>query len=45
MEDVPVKDLLQLREIYDLKEDDEDIVLCPFCLHDMYPVNSDHFKK
>lgn len=44
-ENVPLKDLLQLREIYDLKGPEEDSVLCPFCLHDMYPVDSEHFKK
>ncbi len=44
-EDVPLSDLLTLRELYDLKGPEDDSVLCPFCLHDMYPVSSDHFTK
>ena len=44
-ENVPWSDLLRIRELYNLKEDDEDHVLCPLCLHDMYPADSDHFKK
>ncbi len=43
-EDVPMKDILKLREIYNL-DDSDDHVLCPFCLHDMYPIDSDRFKK
>jgi hypothetical protein len=37
--------IIKIREIYRLKDDSDDHVLCPFCLHDMYPITSDRFKK
>ncbi|MBE6109779.1 MAG: hypothetical protein E7194_05105 [Erysipelotrichaceae bacterium] len=40
-EEVPLSDLLQLRRIFHLNGPEEDTVLCPFCLHDMYRVNKD----
>jgi len=42
---LPEKDLLLLREVYNLKPEYEDTVLCRFCLHDMYRIDSDRFRK
>ena len=42
---LPEEDLRTLRDLYDMKPEDEDTVLCPFCLHDMYRVDSPVFKK
>jgi hypothetical protein len=44
-ENVPLEDLLTLRQLYHLKTDEDDSVLCPFCLHDMYRIDSEHFRK
>ena len=44
VESVPLKDLILLREIEPI-DDTGDHILCPFCLHDMYPIDSPIFKK
>ena len=43
-ENVPLKDILFLRKFSD-PGDNEDHILCPVCLGDMYRLDSDHFKK
>ncbi len=42
---LPEKDLLTLRKMYNLKDTDEDTVLCPFCLSDMYRIDSPALNK
>ena len=41
---LPEEDLRTLRELYNMKPEDEDTVLCPFCLNNMYRVDSLIFK-
>ena len=43
-ENVPLKDILFLRKFSD-PGDNEDHILCPVCLGDMYRLDSDHSKK
>jgi len=40
---VPLSDLELLRDLPPIS--DEDHLLCPFCLHDMYRKDSPRFKK
>ena len=44
-ESLPAEDLRTLRQLYNMKPEDEDTVLCPFCLHDMYRIDSPVFKQ
>ena len=40
---VPLSELEELRALPPIS--DEDHILCPFCLHDMYRKDSSHFNK
>ena len=42
---LPEEDLRTLRNMYKMKPEDEDTVLCPFCLNDMYRTDSPIFKQ
>ena len=42
-ENVPIHDILMLRQLT-TPDDTEDHLLCPFCLHDMYRIDSPRFK-
>lgn len=42
-ENVPIHDILILRQLT-TPDDTEDPLLCPFCLHDMYRIDSPRFK-
>ena len=43
LEEVPQETLTMLRNLP--PESDEDKILCPYCLNDMYRADSDRFKK
>lgn len=42
-ENVPIHDILMLRQLT-TPDDTEDLLFCPFCLHDMYRIDSPRFK-
>ncbi len=42
-ENVPIHDILILRQLT-TPDDTEDHLLCPFCLHDMYRIDSPRFN-
>ena len=42
-EEVPISTLERLKNLPPVS--DEYKILCPFCLNDMYDINSYHFKK
>ena len=44
-EEVPLQDLIDLRDLKENEEDKRDRVLCQFCLNYMYPVDDTLLKQ
>ena len=38
-EEVPLQDLIDLRDLKENEKDKRDRILCPFCLNYMYPID------
>ena len=44
-EEVPLQDLIDLRDLKENEKDKRDRILCPFCLNYMYPIDDTLLKQ